>query len=82
MTYSAPPPGYTSATPTMMQCSDTRCHLANCPELPASEPGFNSSCQQCLAEREMEDRDRGGRRPASAQRRGTSGVVTTRRPGS
>lgn len=59
MTYSAPPPGYTSATPTMMQCSDTRCHLANCPELPASEPGFNSSCQQCLAEREMEDRDRG-----------------------
>ena len=51
LTYSATPTGFTSATPTMVQCSDARCHLANCPELPASEPGFNSSCQQCLAER-------------------------------
>ena len=42
------------ATHAMMQCSDTQCHLANCPELPASNPGFNSSCEQCLAEMEME----------------------------
>ena len=78
VSYSAPPPGYSSATPTMMQCSDTRCHLANCPELPSSEPGFNSSCQQCLAERaEMEERGRRAETSFSPEARGhyTDGVM-------
>ena len=52
---------------TLMWC--VRCQVANCPgvdqSLDTSQPGFNSSCQQCLAERaEMVDMETSGKMTA------------------
>ena len=53
---------------TMTMC--VRCQVANCPgvcdqSLDTSQPGFNSSCQQCLAERaEMADMEASGKMTA------------------
>ena len=40
----------TTPAPTVL-CSDSRCQIGTCASQTNHENGFNSSCQQCLAER-------------------------------
>ena len=40
----------TTPAPTVL-CSDSRCQIGSCASQTNQENGFNSSCQQCLAER-------------------------------
>jgi len=51
VTYSSCSNPSTTPAPTSAMCSDSRCQVGSCATQQNQENGFNSSCQQCLAER-------------------------------